>query len=122
MIVKTVFYIFLYALFNVSGAALIKYQLRGKSLQNVTDWLSLINIPFIGAFGLIIISALALFKALSLNNFSLVVPIATGLNFILTVCTGYYIFHDKLSILSFIGFILIISGIVLLSLTNYSNG
>lgn len=121
MIGQTIFYILLYALFNVSGAAIIKLQLKGKSLSTFTDWISLINIPFIGAFGLILLSALALFKALSTNSFSLIIPIATGINFMLTIGIGYYLFHDKLSIFSFIGFMLIISGIIILSLTNHAN-
>ncbi len=121
MIGQSIFYIFLYAFFNVSGAAIIKFQLKGKTLSTFSEWLSLINTPFIGAFGLIILSALALFKALSTNTFSLIIPIATGINFVLTIGVGYYLFHDRLSLLSFIGFILIISGIILLSLTNHSN-
>lgn len=118
---KTIFYILLYALFNVAGAALIKLQLKGRSLVSLTDWLGLINLPFIAAFGLIIISALTLFKALSINQFSLIIPIATGINFMLTILVGYYLFNDKLSFLSFVGFLLIIGGILILSLTNYSN-
>ena len=65
---------------------------------------------------MIILSALSLFKALSTNNFSLIIPIANGINFILTVMLGYYLFQDKLSFMSFVGFVLIIGGIVVLSL------
>lgn len=116
---RTFIYIMLYAAFNVSGAALIKWQLKGRSLETVGEWLKLIlNITFIAAFGLIVLSALAFFKALSTNSFSIIIPIATGINFILTIVVGYYLFQDKLSLLSFIGFILIISGIILLSLNN----
>lgn len=121
MVIKTIFYLVLYALFNVSGAALIKLQLRGKSLVTLSDWISLINLPFVIAFGLIMVSALTLFKALSINNFSFVIPIATGINFMLTVLVGYYLFHDKISLLGLAGYLLIIGGILLLSLTNYSN-
>ena len=119
---KTFFYILLYAAFNVTGAALIKIQLKGKTLTNINDWFSLVlNIPFITAFALIIFSALALFKALSTNNFSLIIPLATGINFMLTIGVGYYLFQDKLSAISFLGFILIIGGIVILSLNNQSH-
>lgn len=119
---KTLLYILLYAAFNVSGAALIKWQLKGKSLETLNEWLKLmLNITFIVAFLLIILSALAFFKALSTNNFSIIIPIATGVNFILTIAVGYYLFQDKLSLLSFIGFILIIGGIILLSLNNQSH-
>lgn len=119
---KTLLYILLYAAFNVSGAALIKWQLQGRSLETINEWLKLmLNITFIGAFLLIILSALAFFKALSTNNFSIIIPIATGINFIMTIAVGYYLFQDKLSLLSIIGFILIISGIVLLSLTNQAH-
>lgn len=117
--IKTILYILLYATLNVSGAAWIKWQLRGKSLSTVNEWLDLLlNIRFVLAFLLIVFSALALFKALSINNFSLIIPLATGVNFILTIALGSYFFHDKLSYLSFIGFILIIAGILILSLKN----
>lgn len=119
---RTILYILLYAAFNVSGAALIKWQLQGKSLETFSEWLKLIlNITFIAAFMLIILSALAFFKALSTNTFSIIVPIATGINFILTIAVGYYLFQDRLSLFSFIGFILIISGIIFLSLNNQAH-
>lgn len=119
---ETILYTLLYAAFNVSGAAMIKWQLRGRSLVTLNEWLQfLINPPFVMAFLLIILSALALFKALSTSNFSLIIPIATGINFILTIGVGYYLFQDKLSVLSFLGFILIISGIILLSINNHAN-
>ncbi|WP_018614273.1 hypothetical protein [Segetibacter koreensis] len=119
---KAILYILLYAAFNVSGAALIKWQLRGKSLATLNDWLKfLLNPPFVMAFLLIILSALALFKALSTSNFSLIIPIATGINFIFTIAVGYYLFQDKLSVLSFLGFVLIIGGIIILSINNHAH-
>lgn len=119
---QTILYIVLYAMLNVSGAALIKWQLKGKSLASIQEWLLfLLNIPFLASFLLIVLSALALFKALSTNNFSLIIPLATGINFILTICVGYYLFQDKLSLLSFLGFVLIISGILVLSLNNHAH-
>ncbi|WP_345160937.1 hypothetical protein [Pontibacter saemangeumensis] len=119
---KTILYILLYAAFNVSGAALIKWQLKGKSLESLNEWLKLmLNLPFILAFLLIILSALAFFKALSTNSFSLIIPIATGVNFMLTIGVGYYLFQDRLSLYSFIGFLLIISGIIILSINNQAH-
>lgn len=119
---KTILYILLYAAFNVSGAALIKWQLKGKSLETIEEWLKLmLNLPFVAAFMLIVFSALAFFKALSTNNFSLIIPIATGINFILTIAVGYYLFQDRLSMLSFVGFILIITGIIVLSINNQAH-
>lgn len=113
----------LYAALNVSGAALIKWQLKGKSLESVSEWLRLIlNLTFVAAFVLIILSALAFFKALSTNSFSIIIPIATGINFILTIVVGYYLFQDKLSALSFLGFALIIAGIILLSINTKAHG
>ncbi|QMU27457.1 DMT family transporter [Adhaeribacter radiodurans] len=120
--IKTIIYILLYAAFNVSGAALIKWQLKGKRLETINEWFMLIfNLPFIAAFLLIVLSALVFFKALSTNSFSMIIPIATGINFILTIGVGYYLFQDKISTLSFIGFILIISGIIVLSLNNQAH-
>lgn len=120
---KTIVYVLLYAALNVSGAALIKWELKGKSLETINEWLKfMLNLPFIAAFLLIVFSALSFFKALSTNSFSMVIPISTGINFILTIAVGYYFFQDKLSILSFIGFILIITGILVLSLNNQVHG
>jgi multidrug transporter EmrE-like cation transporter len=98
---------------------MIKWQLKTKSLSSIDDWISfMVNIPFVTAFTLIVLSALALFKALSTNNFSLIIPLATGINFMFTVAVSYYLFQDRLSPFSLLGFILIITGIVVLSLNN----
>ena len=116
---KAVFYCALYAFLNVSGAAIIKYNLKGKVLTNFNQWLNiLLNIQVIGAFALIFVSMLVIFKALSSANFTFVIPVSAGINFILTIIAGYYIFRDQLNLASFIGFTLIISGILLLSINS----
>jgi multidrug transporter EmrE-like cation transporter len=118
-LIKAVLYCFLYALLNVSGAAIIKWNLKGKVLNAFSDWLQfLLSIQVIGAFVVIFVSALVMFKALSAANFTFVIPVSAGINFILTIVAGYYIFKDQLSLASFIGFALIISGIILLSINN----
>jgi len=117
--IKASAFCLLYALLNVSGAAVIKWKLRGKELNEFSDWIHfLFSIHVIGAFILISISALVLFKALSLGNFTYIVPMSVGINFILTILAGYIVFNDQLNFVSYIGFCLIISGIILLSLNN----
>ncbi len=117
--IKAIVFCFFYALLNVSGAALIKWKLKGRALNALGDWIQfLLNIQVIGAFALIFVSALVLFKALSAGNFTFIIPVSAGINFILTVIAGYYIFKDQLNMASFIGFGLIISGIILLSINN----
>jgi multidrug transporter EmrE-like cation transporter len=107
----------LYALFNVTGAAIIKQQLLGQQLSSVKDYFSLLmNYKVILAFGIVFVSSLVLFKALSLSKCSLVIPIANGINFILTVFIGLYLFHDKLSYLHLLAIFLILSGIILLGI------
>lgn len=117
--IKAVLYCALYALLNVSGAAIIKWNLKGRVLSTLNDWISLLlNIQIIGAFALIFVSMLVIFKALSVANFTFVIPVSAGINFVLTVVAGYFIFKDHLTVISFIGFALIISGILLLSLNS----
>lgn len=117
--IKAILYCSLYALLNVSGAAIIKWKLKGRVLNAFSDWLQfLLNIQVIAAFVIIFMSALVMFKALSAANFTFVIPVSAGINFILTIIAGYYIFKDQLSLASFIGFALIISGIILLSINN----
>jgi multidrug transporter EmrE-like cation transporter len=108
-----------YALLNVTGAAIIKWHLKGKVLTSIGEWVNLfLNLQVIGAFALIFVSMLVIFKALSSADFTFVIPVSAGINFILTVIAGYYIFKDNLNFVSFIGFTLIISGIILLSINS----
>ena len=118
MIKASAFCLF-YAMLNVSGAAIIKWKLKGRVLNEFSDWVQFLFSPHvIGAFTLIFVSALVLFKALSLGNFTYIIPVSVGINFLLTVITGYLIFSDQLTLISFIGFCLIIGGIILLSINN----
>ena len=117
--IKAVVFCLLYAMLNVSGAAIIKWKLKGRELNVVNDWLRLLfDWQVISAFALIFLSMLIIFKALSLANFSFVIPVSAGINFILTVAAGYFLFKDHVNYISFIGFALIISGILLLSINN----
>jgi multidrug transporter EmrE-like cation transporter len=118
-VIKAILFCFLYALLNVSGAAIIKYNLKGKTLNVLNDWLRfLLQGQIIIAFVIIFLSALVLFKALSSGNFTFIIPVAVGINFILTVVLGYFLFRDQLTIGSMFGLLMIISGIIILSLNN----
>ena len=120
--IKVILYCFLYAILNVSGAAIIKLNLKGLVLDGIKDWIGfLTRIQVIFAFFLIFSSALVMFKALSCGSFTFTIPIATGINFALTIIGGYYLFKDQLNLMSFIGFGLILSGIVLLSINNFQH-
>ncbi|MDB5019838.1 MAG: hypothetical protein JWQ28_965 [Pedobacter sp.] len=119
---KTITYILLYATLNVSGAAIIKLQLKEVKLASWQEWLNfMFNLPFVIAASFIVLSALALFKALSSSQFSFVIPIATGINFLLTIAVGYFVFQDRLSIISYVGFLLIIIGVLILSINNQAH-
>ena len=117
--IRAILFCFIYALLNVSGAAIIKYNLKGKTLNALSDWLRfLFQGQIIVAFFVIFLSALVLFKALSSGNFTFIIPVAVGINFVLTVILGYFLFKDNLSIGSYFGLLMIIGGIIILSLNN----
>jgi multidrug transporter EmrE-like cation transporter len=117
--IKAVIFCFFYAVLNVTGAAIIKWNLKGKVLTELNHWINfLLNLQVIGAFSLIFISALVMFKALSTADFTFVIPVSAGINFVLTLIAGYYIFKDRINFVSYIGFALILSGIILLSINN----
>jgi multidrug transporter EmrE-like cation transporter len=117
--IKAVLFCILYAILNVSGAAVIKWNLKGKVLNEFSQWLNfLLNVQVMGAFALIFVSALVMFKALSTADFTFVIPVSAGVNFVLTIIAGYFIFKDKINVVSYIGFTLILSGIILLSINN----
>lgn len=117
--IRTIAFCALYALLNVTGAAIIKWKLKGRSLTELKQWISfLLDYQVLIAFILIFISALVMFKALSEGNFTFIIPVSTGINFILTIIAGYFIFKDQVNIISFAGFTLILSGMIILSLNN----
>jgi multidrug transporter EmrE-like cation transporter len=115
----SIFFCSLYAVFNVCGASIIKYQLNGRKLSSIKEWMSfLFQFNVILAFGIIFLSAIIMFKALSSGQFSFIIPVATGINFSLTILVGYFLFKDSLNLTTFIGLGLIISGIIILA-ANY---
>jgi uncharacterized membrane protein len=106
-----------YATLSAIGASLIKSAIAGKSLDNAHNYFFfLLSARVVAGFLLIFIGALVFIKALSLSKFSLVVPIAVGINFVLTVMLGYYQFGEKLSSTSYFGITMILSGILLMGL------
>jgi len=114
---STILYTVLYAVLNVSGAAIIKKQLQLTPITRINDYVQLmLNVKVVAAFLLIVISALVMFKALSTNSFTFVVPLATGINFLLTIAVGYYLFNDQFSVVKVSGIIFILTGIILLSI------
>jgi len=113
----------LYAILNVAGAGIIKnelmnFQKEGHQLSMPVDYAYfLFRLKVILGFVVILFSALTMFKALSLQNFSFVAPLATGINFLLTIVVGVIFFKDKISLPQYLGLMFIISGIMLVSLS-----
>jgi len=107
----------LYAIFNVAGAAIIKNKLSYGSIADFKQFLFfLMDIKIVAAMFLIFVSMFFSIKALSLDKFSLIIPILTGVNFLVTVGVGYLFFKDILYVSGYIGILLITIGIYLLGL------
>jgi multidrug transporter EmrE-like cation transporter len=108
---------FLYATFNVAGAAIIKSKLLLGNIGTFKEFIFfLLDIKIILAMIFIFISMFFSIKALSLDKFSLVIPILTGVNFLVTVGVGYFFFKDELALTGYMGILFIIVGIYLLGL------
>lgn len=106
---------FLYAVFNVAGATIIKNKLLLGNVYTFKEFiLFLIDFKIVMALGLIFISMFFSIKALSLDKFSLVIPVLTGVNFLTTIAVGYLFFKDKLGFSGYIGILFILIGIYLL--------
>ena len=117
--IKTILYSSLYALLNVSGAALIKSELKNRVLASFPDYISLLmRIRVLAGFAIIFLSALVFFKALSTTKFSIVMPIAIGINFCLTIVFGYFFFSEKISFATLFGLVLILSGVAIIGINN----
>jgi multidrug transporter EmrE-like cation transporter len=112
-----IIYSLLYAALNVSGAALVKSELASFKLVFVKDYIQfLFRWKVMLGFTIILLSALVLFKALSIARFSVVNPVATGINFAFTLAMGYFAFNDRISLTHIFGLALILAGIIIISM------
>lgn len=108
---------FLYAIFNVMGAAIIKNKLLLGNIHTFREFIFfLVDVKIILAMSFIFVSMFFSIKALSLDKFSLVIPILTGVNFLVTLAVGHIFFKDELALTGYLGIIFIIIGIYLLGL------
>lgn len=116
-----VLYSILYAAINVSGAALIKSDLKNQSLSGISDYITfLLRWRVIAGFALVFLSAIILIKALSMAKISLVNPMATGINFGFTLIVGYFLFQERITISHYVGLALILAGILIISVAEKS--
>jgi multidrug transporter EmrE-like cation transporter len=118
MNLQLILYSCVYALCNVCGAAIIKSEIKlVAGLNNVSDYISLLlKWKIILGFAIIFSSSLVLFKALSLFEFTKVIPISIGVNFVLTTLVGVIIFSETVNTYGAVGMIIIVIGIILLNM------
>jgi multidrug transporter EmrE-like cation transporter len=108
----------LYSFFNATAALIIKKKLLTYRIDQVKDFIIFLVDPTIAfAFVLILISMFFSMKALSLSQFSFVIPLTISINFIFTTLIGVFFFKDRLEFLSYIGLIFILAGIILIAKT-----
>jgi multidrug transporter EmrE-like cation transporter len=117
---KLIFELFLcvlYASLNVLGTVTIKSALTGKTLNSVQDyfWFLLYWKTILGLF-FVFTSALVVFKALSVAKMTYILPLSTGINFLLIFLIGTFIFKEEQNMYSFLGAGFVIVGIFLLSI------
>ena len=111
-----VLYSVVYAALNVSGAALIKTELKTSQLTGISEYFFfLFRWRVMSGFAVVFLSALILIKGLSIAKISLINPIATGVNFMFTLIVGYFLFNERISVAHYIGLILILAGILVIS-------
>lgn len=106
----------IYLICTTGGMTFMK--LGGDSLKiNIKDSLS-IGMSWTTFFGflLYLVSFLLWQKMIVKYDLSVMVPIVTGIVQILVLLIGHFVFKETLSLISFIGSILIISGIILMAM------
>jgi multidrug transporter EmrE-like cation transporter len=114
---NSILFCFLYAILNASGAALIKSEIPLHYLNTIKEYIAfLCTWKVILGFIIIAASAIIIIKALSINQFSIIMPIAIGINFSLTIIIGMFFFKDTLSVYSILGLFLILSGIIIMGI------
>lgn len=117
-----IFLSFVYAFMNVVGATLIKIEInKGHQLNSVGDYINLLfTVRVVSGFAIILLATMALFKALSMANYSMVVPISAGFNFIVTALAAAVVLKENINLTTIIAYAIILAGITLLSFANNS--
>ncbi|STX39942.1 hypothetical protein [Legionella feeleii] len=111
-----IFFAGMYAALNATAALIVKKKLLTHKINQFQDFIIFLFDPKIaGAFVLILFSMFFSMKALSLSDFSFVIPITVSINFIFTILIGLFFFNDELTSASYLGIILIFIGISLLA-------
>lgn len=106
-----------YAGLNVAGAGTIKAALTGRVLNSVMDYVSfLFYWKTILGLSFVFLSSLVVFKALSISKFTYILPVSTGINFILVFLLGIFVFQEQHSWTSYIGAALVLAGIFMLGM------
>lgn len=107
----------LYAGLNVAGASTIKAALTGRTLDSLTDYISfLFYWKTILGLSFIFLSALVVFKALSIAKMTYILPISTGINFLMIFGIGTLVFKESQTWQSYIGAAFVLFGILLMSI------
>lgn len=115
-ILPIIFYCSLYAVLNITGATLIKKELLVFKLDTAMNYVYFLFRPFVMlGFSIILMSAIVMFKALSLSKFSLILPISTGINFVLALFIGTLVFQERLNPYQYLGVLCIMGGIALIA-------
>ena len=120
MIFEKIYYILLlcvvYAILNASGTALIKSTATEYNLINLSSYINiLLDIRIVAGIALNFSSMLIIIKALSMERFTYVFPVAIGINFVVTIIIGYVVFGERLDIDMLSGILLILLGIFIMS-------
>ena len=120
MIFEKIYYILLlcvvYAILNASGTALIKSTATEYNLINLSSYINiLLDIRIVAGIALNFSSMLIIIKALSMERFTYVFPVAIGINFVVTIIIGYVVFGERLDIEMLSGILLILLGIFIMS-------
>ncbi len=111
------FLCFLYASLNVLGTVTIKSALGTRSLNSFNDyfWFLLYWKTILGLF-FVFSSALVVFKALSMAKMTYILPVSTGINFLMIFCIGIFVFKEAQTTYSLVGASFVLAGIFFLSI------
>ena len=114
---KKIFLVGIYIILAILGLVLMKYGQNTGSVL-IESGSIMFSINYISLLGLIsyILSFLLYTKIVVTFDLSFIVPVTAGIVQILTLLFGIFLFKETISILSIIGVVLVISGIVLMNI------
>ena len=110
--------IIIYAIVSVSGLTLVKLGSENPLNLEISRNYFSVNVGWVTILGLLlyIVSFLMYMKLVAQNSLTYLMPVSQGVVYVITLLVSLFILHEKMALHQWVGWLLILGGLVLMNL------